>query len=49
MHGAKGIAVIQDNSFYYILQVMMIATASITVYSGYEYFIKNKQLYMESM
>ena len=29
--------------------VLMIATAVITVYTGYEYFKKNKRLYLESL
>ncbi|NQZ59296.1 MAG: CDP-diacylglycerol--glycerol-3-phosphate 3-phosphatidyltransferase [Lentisphaeraceae bacterium] len=49
LHNDAGLQVLEQNIFYYIIQVLMIATAIITVYSGYEYFAKNKELYMEDM
>lgn len=49
MEGDRGLQMLNGNTFYYVLQTLMIATVAITVYSGYEYFAKNKKLYMESM
>ena len=49
LHSDAGLDVLNQNAFYYVMQTLMVATAVITIYSGYEYFAKNKHLYMEDM
>ena len=40
---------ITNTFFNYTVQGIMLATAIITVYSGYNYFAKNKSLYMDDL
>lgn len=42
-------AAISNPIFNYIVQGVMLATAILTVYSGYNYFAKNKSLYMNEI
>ena len=49
LYGRGGLASIDNEYVHHTLTGLMIATAIITVYTGYEYFIKNKSLYLESL
>ena len=49
MYGTQGMGALENEVLINGMHVLMIATATITVYTGYEYFIKNKQLYLESI
>ena len=49
IYGQQGIAALTNEILINGMHILMIATAAITVYTGYEYFNKNKQLYLESI
>jgi CDP-diacylglycerol---glycerol-3-phosphate 3-phosphatidyltransferase len=49
MYGEKGLQALENEYLIHGMSGLMIATAVITVYTGYEYFIKNKKLYLESL
>ncbi|MCM8534100.1 MAG: CDP-diacylglycerol--glycerol-3-phosphate 3-phosphatidyltransferase [Lentisphaeraceae bacterium] len=49
LYGQKGLTAITAEPVLYCMSGLMIATAVVTVYTGYEYFVKNKELYLESI
>jgi CDP-diacylglycerol---glycerol-3-phosphate 3-phosphatidyltransferase len=49
LYGTRGLSAIESPYVHQGMYALMIATAVITVYTGYEYFIKNKNLYLESL
>ena len=49
IHGAAGMAAVESGALIYTMDILMIATAVITVYTGYEYFKNNKELYLDSV
>lgn len=48
-YGEQGMAGLKNQNLVTAMFVLMIATAVITVYTGYEYFQKNKRLYLDSI
>lgn len=49
IYGEAGIGGLENEILINGMFILMIATAVVTVYTGYEYFAKNKRLYMESL
>ena len=52
MYGSEGLEspeVLENALLLNGMVILMIATAVITVYTGYEYFVKNKHLYLENI
>ena len=49
MHGSQGMGAVNSEALINTMTILMIATAVITVYTGYEYFIKNKELYLKNI
>lgn len=49
IYGELGMKGLENEILINGMFILMIATAVITVYTGYEYFKKNKRLYLESL
>ncbi len=49
LYGNKGLSGLSNEFLINAIHVLMIITVVITVYTGYDYFMKNKRLYLENI